>query len=56
MGEYISGTGRFPGPNEFWLAPGDYLSVTTQGYGHNSGYDDSYIGSYSYLILPSSGS
>ena len=56
MGEYITGDGRFNGPNEFWLAPGDYLSVTTQGYGHNSGYDDSYIGSYSYLILPSSGS
>tara|TARA_R100001594_G_scaffold4931_3_gene16201 strand:- start:5943 stop:6821 length:879 start_codon:yes stop_codon:yes gene_type:complete len=55
MGEYITGTGRFSGPIEYWLSPGDYLTIATQGTGHNSSMD-SYIGSYSYLILPSSGS
>jgi len=56
MGEYITGDGRFTGPNEYWLAPGDYLTISTQGYGHSGNYDESYIGSRSYLILPSSGS
>jgi len=42
---------RYYGPNEFWLAPGDFFSVSVR----NSSQGQGTVGGYSFIVMPESG-
>ena len=48
---------KYQGPNEFWLAPGDFFSVSIydpQSSGPNT-HLNAEVGPYSFLVMPESG-
>jgi len=42
---------KYLGPNEFWLAPGDFFSASVQNFHQAQGT----VGGYSFIAMPESG-